>query len=148
MRLTAFILLVGALHISAATLAQRINLNAKNVSVKTVFRQIEQQSGYYFLYDPSVVKGIKRMDVRVSDLSLSEALNKCLDGTGLKYEIVKKSIILSRKETDKISPSKFFTPPLPVHDVLIHVMDSTGLSLQGAVVSVRGIQSENQTDNQ
>ncbi|ANI90624.1 hypothetical protein A9P82_04790 [Arachidicoccus ginsenosidimutans] len=138
MRLTAFLLLIGALHVSARSFAQRINLNEKNVPLRTVFKQLEQQSGYYFLYDPTVVNDIEKIDIRANNLPLRQALNQCLEGTGLKYEIIKQSIIISKSGEKEISnPSNFYTAPQPQY-VQGTIVDESGKPLPGATVNIKG----------
>ncbi len=144
MRLTAILLLLGILHVSAHGKAQTISLKAKNLPILTVFNVIEQQSGYLFLYEPSSIGGIKISGVDVSGISLTKALDVCLQGTGLSYEIVKKNIIISRTPLT-ISPSAFYreTPPNVLRG---RVTDSTGHPLDGATVRFEGSGAEVHTN--
>lgn len=147
MRLSAFFFLIGVLHVSARTSAQKISIKTKNTPIKTVFREIEQQSGYFFLFDPAILKSVKNIDAKAENLSLEQALDKCLAGTGLRYEIVKKNIVITKNEitADKFN-NVFQAAALPDRQIHVKVTDSTGAPLEGASIAVRDAKQHGQTD--
>jgi len=50
MKLTTFIVLIGCVTASAEGVAQQITLKEKNAPLAKVFKEIEKQTNYQFLY--------------------------------------------------------------------------------------------------
>jgi TonB-linked SusC/RagA family outer membrane protein len=98
-RLTALIIILSLMQVSAISFAQRITINANNKPLEEVLRVIHQQSGYDFFFDRNVLTKIKPISVKVTNVSLVEALNTSLSGLPLSYTIKDKSIIIVEKET-------------------------------------------------
>jgi hypothetical protein len=55
MRLTTVILIISLLQVSASTFGQRITLNHRSASLKSVFQDIRKQSGYDFFYEGEII---------------------------------------------------------------------------------------------
>jgi TonB-linked SusC/RagA family outer membrane protein len=128
MRITAAILLIGALHVSARGYAQRINLSANAISLKQAFHQIEQQTGYSFFVRLDLLDKASLISVRLKDASINEALDECLKDQLLDYEIIDKIVYIKER---KIIPP----PPGDIHG---RVTDTAGNPLVGATVAVKG----------
>lgn len=77
--------------------AQKISLSEKEASLEKVFRSIEKQSGYLFWYEYAILRNIKKVTVKAKDISLTEALDLCLQGLPLTYTIIRKTIVISPK---------------------------------------------------
>ncbi|WP_162996490.1 SusC/RagA family TonB-linked outer membrane protein [Mucilaginibacter celer] len=129
MKLTTLLILIGFLQVNAAVYGQRININASNISIETLFKQIEKQSGYSFFYKANTLKNLPKIDVEIDNATIDEVLEKCFKNKPLDYLIVDKSIVVKRKEI----------PAMVVlqDNVIISgkVVDETGHPLPG--VSVR-----------
>lgn len=141
MKMTAFLLTIACLQISAKTVSQTITLTEKDASLKALFKKIEQQSGYYFFYSDELLKEAKPVSIQVSNSSLKEALDKCFAGQPLTYVVVEKNIFVKRKEEVKLSP----LPVLPV-DIKGRVINEKGEPISGATVMVRGTNRATTTD--
>ena len=128
MRITAAILLIGALHVSAGGYAQKVNLSADAITLKQAFSQIEQQTGYSFFVRLDLLDKASLISVRLKDASINEALDQCLKDQSLDYEIIDKIVYI--KERRVIPP-----PPGEIHG---RVMDTAGNPLVGATVAVKG----------
>src|ERR1044072_4135719 len=103
MKLAAILLFAAAMHVSAKGLTQdKISLSLKNAPLEKVFGEIEAQSGFVFIYKDETVKD-KRISIQVSNVTLSQALDECLKGQALSYQIVGKSVAIKaiRKNTDQ-----------------------------------------------
>jgi hypothetical protein len=50
MKITALIILLGFLHLSATSFSQNVTLSLKNTSLDRIFTEIERQTGYNFIY--------------------------------------------------------------------------------------------------
>ncbi|MBO9675740.1 MAG: SusC/RagA family TonB-linked outer membrane protein [Sphingobacteriaceae bacterium] len=98
MKLTAILLLVGALHVSAATFSQTVTLSRRKTSLKQVFKEIKKQTGYFFFYKGQLLQDKPDVTVEFNNTPLTDALNASLKDQNLGYSIVNKTIVISRKE--------------------------------------------------
>ena len=94
MKLTAILLLVAFLQVSAKGLSQGITLNVKKASLEKVMAEIERQSGYHFLYTKSELDKSKDIDVTVSNVDLMTALAACFQEQPFQYSVVGNNIVL------------------------------------------------------
>ena len=53
MKLTLLLLIVACLQLSAKSYSQTVTLSVKDASLKEVFRQISEQTGYDFFFSTS-----------------------------------------------------------------------------------------------
>jgi len=146
MRLTAFLLMMTALHVGATAYSQKVTLAGKNIPIDKVLRMISQQTGYEFVYDPALVENLPVITIDVKDVPLEEALDLCFRGKGFKYTFKNNTIIvkeLPAAVTLTVDPN--VAPMLPP---LIHgrVTDSAGKPLSGATVMVKGSKKGTETD--
>lgn len=98
MKLTAILLLVGALHLSAASFSQTVTLSRRTTSLKNVFKEIKKQTGYFFFYKGQLLQGKPEVEIEFQKASLIEALNAALKNQDLSFNIVNKTIVISKKE--------------------------------------------------
>lgn len=88
-----FILLFGVQSSFSEIAAQRVTLNKKNIPLTKAFKELEKQSGYYFMYDPALIKG-KSTNVSLTDASFNKTLEILLKDQGLDYKIVGTTVTL------------------------------------------------------
>lgn len=98
MRITALILLVGLLQVSASSLAQKISIDKKNTSIQSVLNEISKQSGYDFFYDANALKKIKPVSIVIQNADLNEAVKMSLSGLPLSYSIENRTVIIKEKQ--------------------------------------------------
>jgi|GEM_PF-1054156 len=84
-----------ALQANAKGYAQNVTLQVKNTSLKNVFMLIKKQTGYSFLWKEEVLDKAPKVSADLHSVSVSEALNACLAGTALSYNIEDKIIYIS-----------------------------------------------------
>jgi TonB-linked SusC/RagA family outer membrane protein len=94
MKLTAILILVGALHLSAASYSQSISITRHNANLATIFKDIKSQTGYTFFYPETVNTIQQSIDVDVKNASLKEVLDYCLKGLRFNYTIINKTIVI------------------------------------------------------
>lgn len=119
---------------------QRVTLNLKNVSLKEMFRAIEEQSTYRFSYRNNVVDDRADITVSKKNVAVSTVLTDVLPARGLDYEIVSpKSIVVfqRRASTGKRGEKK------TVKGV---VKDEQGIPVIGASVKESGTSNGTVTD--
>jgi len=108
MKLTAILLTVACLQVSAAAFSQKITISVKNAPLEKVLKAIKVQTGYYFLYNAEVLKQAKPVTIKVEGAELIDVLNECLDGEPFTYEIDNKTILIKFRKEDRSQ-----TKPLP-----------------------------------
>lgn len=94
MKLTAFLLLVACIHVSARGFSQKIVLSVKDAPLSSVFESIEQQSGYSFFYDKKILRDLGNVTANFHGKSLKQILDAILPDQSLTYEIVDKIIVI------------------------------------------------------
>jgi len=111
-KLTAFILLLGCLHVSAGGYSQRITLFEKNTTLEKIIREIKKQTNYSFLYSSQVIKRSHRIDIAVSNTPLEEVLKLCFSDQPLTWEIENQTIIIKPKPEIVMEQEKTVLPEL------------------------------------
>src|SRR5687767_12194940 len=84
-KLTAILLFVTMLQVSAATLAQKVTLNVTNAPLERVFDSIRDQSGVDFFFSASLISKAKLVNVHIKDLELNDALAEIFRNQPLTY---------------------------------------------------------------
>jgi hypothetical protein len=98
MKLTALFISLSILQVWASgSYAQsaRLSLDLENVSVKTVLVEIENQSEFFFLYSPKIVDVERKVEMKVSREKIFAVLDRLFAGTGTKYVVKGRQIVLS-----------------------------------------------------
>ena len=131
MKITAVLLLVACLQVSATGYSQKVTLNLQNVSLEKIFKEIKRQSGYLFLYKTEELRKAGKVSVHVVNADINEALSQSLSSTGFTYKIIDKTIVLNPSASAAVLAPAFMT-------VQGKVTDAGGVPLSGASVKVRG----------
>ena len=149
MKLIILLTTVVCLHVTAASYAQKITLNEKNASMETVFKDIRKQSGYIIFFDKSLLNNLAPVNIHVTNASLPETLNKCLEDQPLTFSIVDNTIIIKEKEPslfDRLSDKVKSVLKVPA-EISGTVTDTIGNPIPGASVIIEGINFGTVTDN-
>lgn len=144
MKLTALILLVSCLHVTASGLAQNVTFSGSNVSLKKVFSVIKEQTGFFVFVNAELLKDTKPVTLSVKNLPLNQFLGIVLNDQGLDYSIKENTIVISREPlTTGLQPSAstYFSPPITGV-----VRDGEGRALEGASVKLKGTNTGTATD--
>lgn len=141
MKLTAFILLVACLQVSAGANSQTLTLSLKGATLEKVFDEIKKQSGYYFLYEEGLLERARRVDIQAKGASLKQVLDTCFMNQPLTYRIVNKIVVVINKELKDINA----VDQDPI-DVKGRVTDKDGNPLSGANVKIKGTSIGTTTD--
>lgn len=121
-------LLCAPITVSAQNVA-RVTLNETDISIPHALELIEKQSGYHFVYNKNIADFKAKVNVKVTDASITSALDKLFAGRGISYEIDGKYIVLKGGAKPRQTvPSK----------VTGLIKDSSGEPLIGATVAVKG----------
>src|SRR5258708_2476991 len=63
MKLTTVFLLAGCLQVSATVYSQKVTLDLQDVPLVTVFKQIQQQTGYAFIFSSRDLTNAKTVTI-------------------------------------------------------------------------------------
>lgn len=124
------------MQVSAASLAQRLTLVQKNVTLKQLFTEVNKQTGYSIIWSVSQVRGNVQVDVNFKDTPLLEALDKCLENTNLAYTIENKTVVI--REKDPTIAAKIRSALNLSLTVSARVLDESGQPLPGVTVKEKG----------
>ncbi|OMQ07808.1 SusC/RagA family TonB-linked outer membrane protein [[Flexibacter] sp. ATCC 35103] len=123
----------------------KMSLNASDMTVGKVIEKLEYTTDYRFVYNIRSVDLDRKIDIRLSDVSIETILNTIFKNTGTDYKVSGSHIILT--------PKKAPEPVQPVSkkqeaDFIVKgkVTDEKGIPLVGAAVSDNGSGRGVQTD--
>ena len=148
MKLTASILLITCMHVSAHSYSQTISFSGKNVSLQTVFSSIEKQTGLSFFFNYALIKDAKPVTLNLREVTLEAALHEVLKDQGLDFYRMGKTIFVVKKEpvtsANPVAPS--VSTEGRMIDVKGRVTDQQGNPLVGATVTIRDAKKVTLTD--
>ena len=136
--LSVNVVLVAVSFSFAQQNTDRVTLNMKNASLSEVFNEIKRQTHLSFMFSNDDLKDIKRKDVQMKNVTVDEAMKKCLEGTGLEYELTN-NVVVIRKSAKKIEKAQQIT-------LSGTVRDKDGQTLPGVSVVIKGTSLGGATD--
>ncbi len=140
LKFTLFLITCICIKVNGGVLAQEVNMSFKNTSLSKVFREIQKQTGYQFLYTEEVVDTKQKINIQLKNASLREALDKCLNAEMLEYIIDEKTIVIRRKQHIPSSENKIN------RDISGRIVSESGEPIAGASVVVKGTNIGTSTD--
>ncbi|WP_448635387.1 carboxypeptidase-like regulatory domain-containing protein [Pedobacter panaciterrae] len=130
----AFFLLFTIMHVSASVHAQKITLSVDKGTLKSIFKEIEQQSGFEVWYNNNILKGTKPVSIKING-GLKMVLDKIFIDQPLTYEIVDKTIVIKRKPVSVVEKITKFIKAIKITGT---VTDEKGKPLSGVTVRLKG----------
>lgn len=135
MKLTAILLFIGCLQLSAKSFSQNINLSAKNMSLEKALSIIGNQSGHFFFYRYNDLRKAKSVTLDLKNTPLKQALEEAFRNQPFTYTIDNKTIVVNKKTETPVAPK----PELaPLADVKGKVLNEKNEPLPGATIRVKG----------
>jgi TonB-linked SusC/RagA family outer membrane protein len=95
MKLTFILFMCSLLQVSAASYAQNITLNVKNIPLEQLLEKISKQSGYHFLYNDQLLNQGTAVSINVKNVPLEKVLVKCFDGQPFTYVVKENNVIIT-----------------------------------------------------
>lgn len=92
-----FLLFTGALGVAGNMVDAQtttLTIDLQEVPIKTVLKEIEQQTDFTFVYNESQVDVYQTVSLKLQDAPLSEALDAIFKGRPVEYRILKKQVVL------------------------------------------------------
>ncbi|HEY4148182.1 MAG TPA: TonB-dependent receptor [Chitinophagaceae bacterium] len=146
MKFTILFLLVAYMQANAGIYAQRVTLSVKNAPIETVFREIEKQTGYHFLYTSEMLGDTRKVTMEVKDDPLNAALEETFRDQPLAYTLFEKTVVVKLKKQPEAAIAVnniISSPPIQVKG---KVVDENGLPMHSVSVTVKGTKSGTATD--
>ena len=119
----------------------KFNFQMKNATLEDLFKKVEKNSEYRFIYPVDDLKDFAKFDVDVKDLTISQVLDKYLKNFNLEYKFDNKYIIIYKKQKENGTVKN--TKTIAVSG---KVTDKDGLPLPGATVLIKGTIKGTTTD--
>lgn len=142
MRLTTIVLLVTSLHVSAGVYSQKVNISAAAAPLEKVLDQIKRQTGYSFFWNDQLIAQSPAVTVQLKSATLAQALDACLRGLPLTYEIKEQERFVYIKPSTTNPVITTAQPVAPKKDTSFtiagRVTDERGHPLGGASIKVKG----------
>ena len=136
MKLTALFIFVFSFTLVANTSAQqeRVNLNLKNVSIRTLFGEIQKQTALSFVYNMELTQHLGQVSVKAKQEAVESVLNRVLANTGLSYKFEGDIIVICESIPTQPVPSE------QKKEIVIEgkVVDKDSMAIIGATVLVKG----------
>ena len=138
MKFTVLFLSIACITASAHGYSQ-ITLTETNTPIQKVFKKIELQSGYEFLYTTKMIQYSNTVDVSVKDASIKEVLSICFKDQPFTYSIVEQTIVVKQKLLPPIqSGDAPAINPQPINiDVRDRIVNETGDPVM-ATIAIKG----------
>lgn len=137
MKLTFLLLTVAFVHVYAASTAQNVSINARNLSLEQIFSEVKKQTGYGLFSKKELLAYARPVTVSVHNMPLEDLMDIIFRSQPLDYVIKGKTIILSLKRAaaDRQRDSTGKSVYRPVKGT---VRASSGEALPGVTVAVKG----------
>ncbi len=140
MRMTAFILLVTCLHVSAAGYSQKVSLSMKNAPLQQVFAEIISQTGISIIYNENALSRTRPVSIQVNNVQVKDVLDICMQGQPIAYRVKGKNIVI---ETRRAAPATAVPDTVaalspPDNTLTGTVTDEKGTPVPGASVVIKG----------
>lgn len=140
-------MLITALQLSAAGVAQQVSYKGKAVTLQQAFSIIKQQTGYVFFYDKKDISAAQPVAVNWSNMPLDKALKELLNGQQLDYEIQGNTIVVTKAgvkaQSYQLVMEAFVPPPAELRG---KVVDSSGKPVAGVYILIKGTRKGVVTD--
>lgn len=139
MKLTAIIMTAFLFQVSANTLAQKVSISEANTTMNRIFKQLQAQSGYNFVYTSQTLEGVKPVNVKLKNVSLQDALDVLFENQPVTYVIKEHTVVVQRR-------SNLDQAPLAI-EIKGKVVDERGQEFPGVSVKLKGTKLTVATDN-
>ncbi|SDD00407.1 SusC/RagA family TonB-linked outer membrane protein [Niabella drilacis] len=140
MKLSVLMILVTGLQCIAANSSgqEKVNLSLKNVPIEQALRNIEQQTKYSFFYKNELLSG-RRVRADLQGVTIDQALEELLKGSGLTYQKTGGRLISIFRETEQKAAFSWVLNG--------KILDVKSRPIAGVSVSIKGKPRGTSTNN-
>ncbi|TAJ14312.1 SusC/RagA family TonB-linked outer membrane protein [Marinilabiliaceae bacterium JC017] len=135
MRISLLLLVVGLMHVSAASYSQtkKLNLRGNSFTLKEIFTAIEDQSTYTIFFKDDQVNLEQELSGNFNNQDITGVLDRALEGSNLTYKINDKLIIILEN-----APNMMQAAQQQDRSIKGKVVGQDGTSMPGVNVFVDG----------
>ncbi|RZL04971.1 MAG: SusC/RagA family TonB-linked outer membrane protein, partial [Pedobacter sp.] len=141
MKITIILLTVLMVHVHASGLAQTITLKADNIPLKEVIVQLQNKTGYNFIFNSELLNSTKPITLNVSNAPIESVFKICFNRNGLSF------VINEDEGTVVLSKSISKTNNNVAETIRGTVTDEKGDGIPGVSVTVKGTKTVTITNN-
>jgi TonB-linked SusC/RagA family outer membrane protein len=134
MKLVIIILISSFMQVSAATFGQQLTFSGRNVTLKTLFKEIRKQTGYEVIYADKTLNDQQKITADFKGTPLVQVLDASLKGLQVTYVIDDKGIVITKKEPSFLDNIKTAFTSIDVHG---RVVDEKGSPIIGATARLK-----------
>lgn len=145
MKLTGIILMTVILQVSASSYGQKITLKVKKAALQDILLDIQQQSGYDFLYSSDLLLNARPVTMSVKNASIDEVISICMQDQPFAYVINQKTVTIKPRAESKLDPLNLQALQIVVA-ISGKVVDENGQPLPGVSVLEKGTNNGITTD--
>ncbi|QXU39906.1 SusC/RagA family TonB-linked outer membrane protein [Pedobacter sp. D749] len=135
MRLTIVIIIACLMQVSASSLAQKVTLTKSNASLRSVFKELNQQTGYNFFYADNLLENSIPVTINVKDAELPAVLKQIFAAQNLDFTIRNQTVVIKAGVKANVDVISGFVGDAKEHK-----------PIPGVTVSIKGTKSAVQTD--
>jgi type II secretory pathway component GspD/PulD (secretin) len=77
--------------------ATKFSLEFKNVSIEQIFKEVERNSSFTFLYRIGLIDNQKKVNLAVKDATVESILDQLFEGTNVSYHVTENKLIIFMK---------------------------------------------------
>jgi len=154
MRITALFLLAVFFQLNANnTYSQKsiISMKMDNVTLETVFNEIENNTDYNILYENTLLDTNRKISINVDKMKIEHLMDLILKETNVSFEIRRKLIVLLEKNEPQVIEKKAASiDKVKIEEQAITinglVTDQSGIPLPGVSILLKGSSTGVSTD--
>lgn len=138
--ITSFQLLFASATKSQSIDEMAVTLKARNVSAAEVFKAIEANTPFHFMYRYDEIKNIKNINLFAKKQTIASVLKNILTNTSLTYKQVNNQILIINSKTNAAQyPAGSFLPPNLLANMGAQIVSGKVTSAAGEPLSGVGI---------
>lgn len=145
MKLIVVFLVTLFLQQGFSTNAQSITINQKDASLRSILKEVRQQSGYDFFFEETSLENAKLVTINIKNGTLTEVLETSFRGQPFTYFISGNAIVVKKTSKPEISVTDI---PHKVKQNIVrgNVTDIENNPISGASVRIKGTKQGTLTD--
>jgi tonB-linked outer membrane protein, susC/ragA family len=129
-------------QVFALASAQTVSLKKQNASLEEILWELKEKTQLVFMYSDEDIASVKGIDIDMKNTQVDAILNKCLEGTDLKYVRENNAIVIRRsRQSENV-------PQVRMRKISGKVTDTSGDPLPGVTILVDGTTIGVATDNE
>lgn len=153
MKMTAVLLLIGCMHLSATSMSQTVTLHAQNESLREIFRAVEKQTGYGVVYSDNLISKSKPVTIKANNMAVTRFMEEVLASQSLTYDVDGYTILIKPEKKDSKRRGETAmngTTHATLQQRLIQgkITDNNGVPLPAVTISEKGTQNRVVTNDQ